>query len=445
MKHRGLRYLSVLAIVAATGPVSAAGIFQPLPLDHSFFPNAVRVSNDGSALCGWNNFYWTEATGYLFPASGQVANVSGDGQICVGELQVDGVGVAATWVPGGDWTPLAAMPGGESCDAFFSSGDALDTDGDVAVGLAWVPGCRAEAFRWTEDGGTTGLGRSAPSSSRAYDVSGDGSVIVGWDEHPDFGYRRPALWQEGVSGPQHFVGEEPAGEASGVSTDGQRICGTKDGFAFYYDQNAGLIDIGALPGETWGSTATGVADDGTVVGFSGDPFFSFPAAFIWTQQGGIQKLQERLVALGVDVAGYYLYTATSVSADGRVIAGCAIDPSGFWFVPYVVRLPYSVGAATSGIADAGGVKLELTAAPNPFSSATRIGFALPQAAPVELSVIDLSGRTVRVLSQGVQPAGAVSAEWDGTDATGRRVAAGTYFVRLSGAGQTVTQKVSMIR
>ena len=437
--------VAAAALAALSSGARASGTFELLALPHSFFPGAVYVSADGSAYCGWNNFYWTADTGYLFASTGTFANVSGDGSTVVGTA-IDDAGneVAATWTGDGGWSPLDPVPGGEACGASISSGYALNSDGTVAVGLSWVPNCRAEAFKWVEGSGSVGLGHTADVSSRATDLSDDGTTAVGFDEHPQFGNRRPALWNANAEGPQLFLGEEAVGEALSVSGDGTRICGQLNGTGFYWSESTGPIDIGTLPGETAGSIATGVADDGTVVGWSGDPWFSFPSAIIWTQAGGIQQLSTYLTAMSVDVAGCYLYTATSISADGHTIGGTAIDASGFWFVPYVVHLP----GANQGVADVPGaprLELGVSVYPNPTSGATSVALSLDRTAQLRVSVIDASGRQIKRLAEGSYAAGPHPFAWDGTDASGRPVSSGAYFVRVEGPGGVRSEKLSLIR
>jgi hypothetical protein len=86
--------------------------------------------------------------------------------------------------------------------------------------------------------------------------------------------------------------------------------------------------------------------------------------------------------------------------------------------------------------------------PNPFSSSTRIEYRVPASASggeaVTLSIYDLSGREVRTLVHGFQPAGAYTASWDGTDAAGRPVTAGIYFYRLRAGKETLTRKLVRI-
>jgi hypothetical protein len=72
-----------------------------------------------------------------------------------------------------------------------------------------------------------------------------------------------------------------------------------------------------------------------------------------------------------------------------------------------------------------------SAAPNPMSSRTQISFALPNAGNVSLELFDVRGRRVRRLLDESYPPGVHSVEWNTRDERGHRVAAGTYWARLS--------------
>jgi hypothetical protein len=79
-------------------------------------------------------------------------------------------------------------------------------------------------------------------------------------------------------------------------------------------------------------------------------------------------------------------------------------------------------------------------APNPFNPATTIAFEVPRGAGlVTLAIFDVSGRRVRVLEQGELEAGRYTRTWQGRDDTGRAVASGVYFYKLSGNGFTQTR------
>ncbi len=83
--------------------------------------------------------------------------------------------------------------------------------------------------------------------------------------------------------------------------------------------------------------------------------------------------------------------------------------------------------------------------PNPFNPATEIRFTLPADQAVRLAVYDVSGRLVRTLVDETRLAGDHAARWDGTDRSGRAVASGTYFARLTGRGVNQVRSMALIR
>jgi hypothetical protein len=83
--------------------------------------------------------------------------------------------------------------------------------------------------------------------------------------------------------------------------------------------------------------------------------------------------------------------------------------------------------------------------PNPFNPHTEIRFELARGSRVLLRVFDVSGRLVRELTDTTLPAGSHRAFWDGTDASGRAVASGTYLYRLDAAGFNQSRKMVLLR
>ncbi|MHB8080445.1 MAG: FlgD immunoglobulin-like domain containing protein [Candidatus Krumholzibacteriia bacterium] len=83
--------------------------------------------------------------------------------------------------------------------------------------------------------------------------------------------------------------------------------------------------------------------------------------------------------------------------------------------------------------------------PNPFNPATTIRFDLPAAGRVRLSVYDVAGRLVRTLVDNSLAEGPHEAVWDGRDASGRGVGAGSYFARLLAGGRRETVRMSLVR
>jgi hypothetical protein len=80
--------------------------------------------------------------------------------------------------------------------------------------------------------------------------------------------------------------------------------------------------------------------------------------------------------------------------------------------------------------------------PNPFRLSVNIGFSMFSRSPAAIDICDIRGRVIRSLAA-TQPTGVLT--WDGTNASGRRVASGIYVVRLEAGGQVETRRVSLIR
>jgi flagellar hook capping protein FlgD len=87
----------------------------------------------------------------------------------------------------------------------------------------------------------------------------------------------------------------------------------------------------------------------------------------------------------------------------------------------------------------------LPAAPNPTSSAARLGFELPEARRVRIQVFGVTGALVRTVTDRVWPAGRHEIVWDGVGDGGGASAAGLYFVRVRLGSMERTQKLLVVR
>ncbi len=83
--------------------------------------------------------------------------------------------------------------------------------------------------------------------------------------------------------------------------------------------------------------------------------------------------------------------------------------------------------------------------PNPFNPSTTISFTVATSGPVELSVFDLLGRRVRILTEGPRPSGQHTVVWDGTDEKERAVGSGIYVYRLRIADFVQTRKMVLVK
>jgi hypothetical protein len=87
----------------------------------------------------------------------------------------------------------------------------------------------------------------------------------------------------------------------------------------------------------------------------------------------------------------------------------------------------------------------LHARPNPFRSATTIGFDLAEAGPVALRVFDIRGRLIRTLADEILPAGRYVQTWNSDDDQGRQVGPGIYFYRLETPGFRASGKTLRVQ
>jgi agmatine deiminase len=83
--------------------------------------------------------------------------------------------------------------------------------------------------------------------------------------------------------------------------------------------------------------------------------------------------------------------------------------------------------------------------PNPFNPGTTFSFTLAYPDHARLVVLDLRGRLVRTLVDGVCAAGTTEVFWDGTDDGGRPVAAGTYRYLLTAAGLQYARTATLVK
>ena len=210
---------------------------------------------------------------------------------------------------------LGSLRPGEVSDAY----DVSD-DGTVVVGSSNTQST-GEAFRWTAAGGMEGLGflpgRGATSVARA--VSGDGTTIVGDSGTAADGQTRAFRW----TGATGMVAVPPLGAPDSLSLgmrtskDGSVVVGyginaANDVEAFRWSATAGSQGLGFVPAGGYpNSNATAITPDGSVI--SGNSGFH---AARWTQATG-------WVPLG-DVPGSTYSNVAGISADGSAVVGTVV-------------------------------------------------------------------------------------------------------------------------
>ncbi len=83
--------------------------------------------------------------------------------------------------------------------------------------------------------------------------------------------------------------------------------------------------------------------------------------------------------------------------------------------------------------------------PNPAKHGTSLSFRISQPEFVRLSIVDATGRQVRVLQNAMMAPGTHTMAWDGSSESGERVAPGLYFVTLRTSAGMAAQRLAVVR
>ncbi len=115
------------------------------------------------------------------------------------------------------------------------------------------------------------------------------------------------------------------------------------------------------------------------------------------------------------------------------------------YVPGVMRVMASLQYRTDAPPALSRAEYLRSVHPNPFNPKTTIEYVLPAAMSVRLSIVDAAGREVRVLHNGMAPAGLGEVTWDGRDGAGHKAASGLYLLQLEAGEHQETRKLSLIK
>ncbi|MDM7999700.1 MAG: PEP-CTERM sorting domain-containing protein [Dehalococcoidia bacterium] len=364
--------LSVASAVGAA-PVSYFCGVGDLP-GGGTMSQANAVSADGLTVVGCSSsaassvdesveaFVWTasegmrglgDVPGWKFYSN--ALGVSAHGEVIVGRSLGPTGDEACYWTPQGQPVVLDHLPGQAEGSAY-----GVSTDGTTIVGTSGP-----YAFRWTQSEGTVALPDlvSVDPKTVALSASADGSVIVGHSRayDPVTGYYTQAFrWTDEWCGGMVGLGDLPGGYvgsgAESISDDGRVIVGSSisanGGEAFRWTMSEGMVGLGDLPGGSFGSQAFDVSADGAVIVGRGTTS-NGNEAFVWDAVHGMRNLQDVLVGeYGLDVTGWALYNAMSVSADGMTIVGIGRNPQGYeeGWVAHVPEPPSLLLLALGGMA-----------------------------------------------------------------------------------------------
>ena len=354
-------------------------------------------------------------------------------------MDTDGIVKAAIY-ENGVWTPLPPVPGSTPCDqdgpTTANSAWDISGDGSTVVGLNYGDGCfrgGIRAFKWTAAGGSVVLPKfsSFNNMSRANGVNYDGSVIVGLDESTS-GMWRGAYWKNGVVKLITRNGQNVQ-SALDVSRDGQYVVGQSSlpatsNNAWRYSTAANTVELLGLFTGYDNAVTNAISDDHDVItGYTTSNSSGATTPTIWTPGLHWSNFNTFLLAQGVNLTDIYPYGPTAMSADGRVITGVLASILGD--VGFVVKTPTSIvchapaGSPTQ-------IQTTIVSFPQGLDAALASGDTL---GPCQCNAAAPTG--IPALTIGKPAAGTAQLEWSAVAAaTGYDLARGSLSVLRSSHG-----------
>ena len=400
-------------------------------------------------------------------AVAHVGDVNGDG---FGDIAVGGpfatstlsgqghavvfAGSAAGLVTTPLWSQFGTEAGGGFGSSVAGAGD-VDGDGlsDLLVGGVFEDGggatdrgsariftgplSAAAPALWTVHG-LSAYANLGHCVANAGDVDGDGfsDLVFGMPGYSDAYYRQGLVWV--------YSGAQGLGHHNGHALALNRTNHVQP-LGFTRDPNFDLryTSVSAA-GRTWSKMQWSVP---RAVNVPAGPDLSGMSGYTHALPPNGARASEDTMQVRINglVAGFpYSWRARSLSRS-------VYFPTTIWQSPvhsgareYDIReLGAWVGVGDGPLA-AGALSMSAPS-PNPMRGRSTVSFSLDRAQHVSLAVLDVTGRRVRGLVDGMTVAGSHQITWSGEKDDGRPAADGVYFYRLETGGKVTSRKFALIR
>jgi serine protease len=280
------------------------------------------------------------------------------------------------------------------------------------------------AFTMSFTGRTVNLWLAAPedfeTSGGGFTVSG-GQWAVGVPAYGDgpSAHSGTRCWGTNLTGPydvglSHIL-DTPAYDLAGLTNPRARFW---HWYAIWGPYDGANISISTNGGASWSVIQP-------VEGYPDDCIDALPGTGC---SPGFTNASGGWVPCVLDLAPY---AGQSVRFRFRLEPWDYTDDAGWYLDDFAV---YGDETAATGVAETPPEVLRfslLPAQPNPMRGGTTVRYALPASAEVSLRVYDTTGRLVRVLEEGTEPAGLHQSVWNARNEGGAEVAPGIYFLRLT--------------
>jgi hypothetical protein len=175
----------------------------------------------------------------------------------------------------------------------------------------------------------------------------------------------------------------------------------------------------------------------------GDQYSGYDLKHVYVSpDGSFQEVQL------IQTADFYQFN-TTICDNSTVICWSHRNDNTFDWGPILFSVSATALAEPIANADLANVPMPMVIlnqnSPNPFTGTTRISYKLRDASPVKIQVFNIKGQLVHELPQIQKAAGEYSWDWDGTDANGKKCAAGIYLYKVHSGRYSASRKMILLR
>jgi hypothetical protein len=279
-------------------------------------------------------------------------------------------------------------------------------------------------------------------SQRAVMVLFGGQVTNGTIRSDTWEFADSTWTQRAPSGPPparwiHRMAYDAAREVTVMF--GGAAPGIVRGDTWEWDGSSWTPNLGSGPPARYGHAMAFDSGNGVTVLFGGQtgiPFGQGVLGDTWTYDGSTWT---QLPIAGPSPRSFVKMVYDSVR--GRIVLFGGWNGTQMVDDTWELEIGSSTGSSTSAL----GEWMRVQSVPNPFRGRTEIRYSVSSTEHVTITIYDAAGALVHRLLDRTERAGTYSIPWNGTDGSGARVAAGTYFYRVETGSGSASGRMVLVR